>query len=84
MTQTPAGTDGLPSHHEAHCDPRLSPHQRFVPRERNRRSLHSAPPDFLLRVVALAEFVRLSLRKAAYVDVDECRVVGNPGTLRSG
>ena len=32
---------------------------------KNRRSLHYAPPDFLLRVVALANFMRLSLRKAA-------------------
>ena len=52
--------------------------------ESNRRSLHYAAPNFLLRLVALAEFMRLSLRKAAYVDVDQCRVVGNPGTLRSG
>jgi hypothetical protein len=29
----------------------------------NSISLHSAPPDFLLRVVALIKFVRLSLRK---------------------
>jgi hypothetical protein len=52
-------------------------------RKRNRRSLHYAPPDFLLRLVAFAELMRLSLRKAAYVVVDDCRVVGNPGTLRS-
>ena len=62
---------------------RLYQQLRFRPRERNRRSLHCAPPDFLWRVVALAEFMRLSLRKAAYGVVDECRVVGNPGTLRS-
>jgi hypothetical protein len=32
----------------------------------NCRSLHSAPPDFLLNLVALAKFVGLSLRKARY------------------
>ena len=58
--------------------------RRFLPKERNRRSLHYAPPDFLLRRVALAKFMRLSLGKAAYVVVDECRIVGNPSTLRSG
>jgi len=50
----------------------------------HRRSLHCATPDFLLRLVALANFMRLSLTKAAPVDVGECRVAGNPGSLRSG
>jgi hypothetical protein len=53
-------------------------------RKRNRRSLHCAPPDFLLRLEALANFMRLSLLKAAHVVAGECRVAGNPGTLRSG
>jgi hypothetical protein len=35
----------------------------------NRSSLHYATPDFLLRLVALANFMRLSLRKAAQVGV---------------
>jgi hypothetical protein len=35
----------------------------------NSRSLHSAPPDFLLSVVALMKRVRLSLRRAASVVV---------------
>jgi hypothetical protein len=35
----------------------------------NRRSLHSATPDFLLMLVALADFMRLSLRKAAHAAV---------------
>jgi len=35
----------------------------------HRRSLHYAPPDFLLRLVALVKFLRLSLKKAAYVDL---------------
>ena len=48
------------------------------------RSLHYAPPDFLLRLVALAKFLRLSLKKAAYAAVVEGRVAGNPGSLRSG
>jgi hypothetical protein len=47
----------------------------------NSRSLHYAPPDFLWNLVALASFIRLSLRKAAYVVVCECREVGNLGTL---
>jgi hypothetical protein len=37
-----------------------------------------------LRLVALANFMRLSLTKAAHVDVGECSVAGNPGALRSG
>ncbi len=51
--------------------------------ERNRRSLHCAPPDFLSRLVALANFMRLSLRKAAHVAAGACRAAGNPGTLWS-
>ena len=34
---------------------------------RNRRSLRYATPDFLLRLVALMSFMRLSLTKAAHV-----------------
>jgi hypothetical protein len=34
--------------------------------EKNRRSLHCATPDFLLILVALADFMRLSLLKAAH------------------
>jgi hypothetical protein len=51
--------------------------------QRNSRSLHYAPPDFLSRLVASSNFMRLSLRKAANVVVGECHVAGNPGTLRS-
>jgi hypothetical protein len=50
----------------------------------NSRSLRYATPDFLLRLVVLANFMRLSLLKAAHVAAGECRVAGNPGTLRSG
>jgi len=50
----------------------------------NRRSLHYATPDFLLILAALANFMRLSLTKAAHVDVGECCVAENPGTLRPG
>jgi hypothetical protein len=32
----------------------------------NCRSLHYAPPDFLLNLVGSASFMRLSLRKAAH------------------
>jgi hypothetical protein len=42
----------------------------------------SATPDFLLILVALANFMRLSLMKAAHVDLGECSVAGNP--LRFG
>ena len=35
--------------------------------KRNRRSLHGAPPDFLLNLVGPTSFMRLSLRKAAHV-----------------
>jgi hypothetical protein len=51
---------------------------------RKSRSLHSATPDFLLILVASANFMRLSLTKAAHVDVGEFCVAGNPSTLRSG
>jgi hypothetical protein len=40
----------------------------FVEKE-NRSSLHYATPDFLLRLAALANFMRLSLMKAAHVVV---------------
>jgi hypothetical protein len=44
---------------------------RVVVRERDRRSLHFATLDFLLRLVALAKFMLLSLMKAAN-DVASC------------
>jgi len=47
-------------------------------------ALPSATPDFLSRLEALANFMRLSLLKAAHAGVAECSVAGNPGTLRSG
>jgi hypothetical protein len=47
----------------------------------NRRSLHNAPPDFLLVLVALVKFTRLSLLKAAHAVVFGCPVARNPGTL---
>jgi hypothetical protein len=34
--------------------------------KRNRRSLHSATPDFLWTLVALAELMRLSLKRKAH------------------
>jgi hypothetical protein len=43
------------------------------------QALHCATPDFLLRLVALASFMRLSLTESAHVDVGEGRVAGNPG-----
>jgi hypothetical protein len=45
----------------------------------NRRSLGFAPPDFQLRMVALINCVRLSLRRVAYVVVSSSCDVGNPG-----
>ena len=44
--------------------------------KQNSRSLHYATPDFLSNLVALANFMRLSLLKAARVAVGECRVAG--------
>jgi hypothetical protein len=40
------------------------------------------PPDFLSGLVASVNFMRLSLKKAAYVAVDESSVVGNPEFAR--
>jgi hypothetical protein len=40
------------------------------------------PPDFLSGSVASFNPVRLSFKKAAYVAVDECCVVGNPEFAR--
>jgi hypothetical protein len=40
------------------------------------------PPDFLSGLVALVNCMRLSLRKAAYVAVNESSVVGNPEYAR--
>ena len=48
------------------------------------RSLHYAPPDFLLSFVTSANSMRLSLLKAAHAAVVEGCVAGNPGSLRSG
>jgi hypothetical protein len=42
--------------------------------------LHYAPSDFLSNLMALANFMRLSLRKAARAIVGERRIAGNPGT----
>src|SRR5271154_1196392 len=38
-------------------------------------------PDFLWNLVALANFMRLSLLKAAHAAVGECPIAGNPGSL---
>ena len=40
------------------------------------------PPDFLSGLVASVNFMRLSLKKAAYVGVYESSVVGNPECAR--
>jgi hypothetical protein len=37
-------------------------------------------PDFLSNLVALANFMRLSLLKASHAAVGECRIAGNPGS----
>ena len=42
---------------------------RFHEGTSTQRSLHYATPDFLLNLVALAIFMRLSLKKAAHVAV---------------
>jgi hypothetical protein len=43
------------------------------------KSYGGLPPDFLLSLVALSSLMRLSLLKAAHVDVGECHEAGNPG-----
>jgi hypothetical protein len=43
------------------------------------KSYGGLPPDFLWSLVALANFMRLSLLKAAHAAVGECHVAGNPG-----
>jgi hypothetical protein len=35
-------------------------------------------PDFLPGFMAVANFMRLSVKKAAHVGIGECRVAGNP------
>jgi hypothetical protein len=40
-------------------------------------------PDFLLGWMGVAEFMRLSVKKAAHVGIGECRVAGNPGAPSS-
>jgi hypothetical protein len=40
------------------------------------------PPDFLRGLVVSVDLMRLSSKKAAYVAVDECGVVGNPEFAR--
>jgi hypothetical protein len=40
-------------------------------------------PGFPVDIGGFDELHALSLTKAAHVDVGECRVAGNPGTLRS-
>jgi hypothetical protein len=51
-------------------------------KERVKDGAPEVAPDFLLRLVALTNFMRLSLLKAAHVDVGESCEAGNPG--RSG
>jgi hypothetical protein len=60
-----------------------TPVLHLCPQIRNRRSLHYAPPDFLLNLVALMHFMRLSLTERRKRCLVQCRVAGNPGTLRS-
>src|SRR5450755_1672502 len=45
----------------------------------HRRSARFAPPDFLLRLVALANFMRLSLRERRTRNRVQRSVAGNPG-----
>jgi hypothetical protein len=45
----------------------------------HRRSARFAPPDFLLRLVALANFMRLSLRERRTRNRVQRIVAGNPG-----
>jgi hypothetical protein len=52
--------------------------------EAHRRSLRSAAPDFLWKLVALANIMRLSLKKGARTALSSIAWQENPGTLRSG
>jgi hypothetical protein len=49
----------------------------------NSRSLQCAPPDFLSRLAALVNFMRLSLKESCIRCRCECGEAGNLGTLRS-
>src|ERR1700722_17539138 len=53
-------------------------------RKETARSLHCAPPDFLLNLMALMHFMRLSVTERRTRGLVQCCVAGNPGTLRSG
>jgi hypothetical protein len=46
---------------------------------RNRRSLGFAPPDFLWKLVALTDLMRLSLRERRTRNLVQCHAAGNPG-----
>jgi hypothetical protein len=56
-------------------------HPALIAGRENRRSLGFLP-DFLSSLVVSTDLMRLSLLTAAYVDVDECCVVGNPEFAR--
>jgi hypothetical protein len=56
-------TMGGPQSHDSSVE------KHFQERVSTQRSLHYAPPDFLSRPVALGICMRLSLRRAAHVDV---------------
>jgi hypothetical protein len=47
--------------------------------EVDRRSLGFAPPDFLWNLVALVDFMRLSLTERRTRGLVQCCVAGNPG-----
>ncbi len=69
------------NHHRILMETPTSPLSFRVSRSgpRNRRSLGFAPPDFLLRLVALANFMRLSLRERRTRNRVQRSVAGNPG-----
>jgi hypothetical protein len=76
------------NHHRVIMETPTSPLSFRVSRSgpRNRRSLHGkpgqvgfAPPDFLLRLVALANFMRLSLPERRTRNRVQRSVAGNPG-----
>jgi hypothetical protein len=54
---------------------------RFA-REEGAQQVPRLPPGFLSGLAASANLVRLSSKKAAYVAVDWCSVVGNPEFAR--
>ena len=57
-------------------------HRKLIRRPWRELQVPRLPPDFLSGLVASVNSMRLSLKKAAYVALDESSVVGNPECAR--